>query len=74
MRSLIEKIIVSPSSAGGVEVALIGEIGTIVRLALGPERKKAAPGGTAVGGMFERSVKVVAGTGNHRELTIRCSV
>jgi len=77
LRGLVEKVAVSPREGGGVEVELVGEIASMVRLALdgdGPERKKAAPGRTALDGGFVRSVKVVAGTRNHRELTLRCPI
>ena len=55
---------------GSFGVELEGEIAAMVELARGPERNKAAPGGTAVRGPFRRSVKVVAGARNHRELTL----
>ena len=67
VRGLIERAEVFPAAAGGgPEIVLTGEIGAMVRLALG---RSAAPVGpaAAVSGpspdLFMRSVKVVAGTG-----------
>jgi site-specific DNA recombinase len=74
MRSLIEQVIVHPREAGGFEVELVGEIASMVEVAMGGERKNAALGGAALDAGSRRSVKVVAGTCNHRELTLRCSV
>lgn len=45
----------------------------MVRVALGPERKKAAQE-AAADETFDRSVKVVAGARNHRQLTLQCVV
>jgi hypothetical protein len=42
----------------------------MVELAQGADRNKSAPDGAAVRDAFRRSVKVVAGARNHRELTL----
>ncbi|MCZ8104298.1 MAG: recombinase family protein [Burkholderiales bacterium] len=68
MRSLIEQVIVSPREGGGFEVELVGEIASMVEVAMGGERKNAAPGGAALDAGSRRSVKVVAGTRNQRRL------
>ena len=63
MRSLIEQVIVHPREGGGFEVELVGEIASMVEVAMGGERKNAALGGAALDAGSRRSVKVVAGTG-----------
>ena len=62
-RELIERIEVRPAEgAKGVEIELVGEIAALVRLGMGERGNKqvAAAGDRA---LFDRSVKVVAGTG-----------
>ena len=63
VRSLIEQVIVRPAAGGGVEVELVGEIASMVEVAMTPERKNAAREGAALDERARRSVKVVAGTG-----------
>ena len=53
---MIERIEVSPAAGGkGLEIELVGEIAAMLRLGMGEA--------AADRGLFERSVKVVAGTG-----------
>ncbi|MHB2170109.1 recombinase family protein [Alsobacter sp. R-9] len=63
VRSLIEQVIVRPREGGGFEVELVGEIASMVEVAMGSERKNAARDGAALDAGSRRSVKVVAGTG-----------
>ena len=61
VRRLIDHVVLTPSSTGkGLDVELVGEIAAMVRL--GGDRTEAGLGG-AGHDLFERSVKVVAGTG-----------
>ena len=70
MRTLIERIEVHPAAAGGMEIEVVGELAAMVRLGMGEpaEREAVSADGRA---LFARSVKVVAGTGNHRQLILR---
>jgi site-specific DNA recombinase len=72
LRSLIERVEVK-QAADGLEVELIGDIASMVELAEN-KSKNAAPGGTAFPTDLRRSVKVVAGARNHRQLTISCAI
>ena len=72
LRSLIEGVEVKKAS-DGLEVELIGDIASMVELAES-KNKNAAPGGTAFPTDLRRSVKVVAGARNHRQLTVSCSI
>ncbi|MHB2169537.1 recombinase family protein [Alsobacter sp. R-9] len=65
LRSLIEEIRLVPEN-GRLEIEVVGDLAGI--LALGAERKQPAVGD---GGL---QVTLVAGTRNHRELTLRCSI
>ena len=69
-KGLIERVIVRPAGdTAGLKIKLVGEITAMVRLGLvgnGPEQPRAA---AADRDLFARSVKVVAGAGNHRQLT-----
>jgi site-specific DNA recombinase len=60
LRTLIEKVIVTPSESG-VEVTLYGELGALLELA--EARKQGRPGSLAP----RRSLSVVAGGRNHRQ-------
>ena len=69
-RSLIETVVLSPGSDGaGLEIELTGEIAAMLDLAL--NSKNGSKRGFAAGDpdLFARSVKVVAGKRNHRQLT-----
>jgi site-specific DNA recombinase len=64
VRRLIDRIVLTPAAEGkGFEIELIGEIATMVRLGLTNERAVSRPDSAADQVLFERSVKVVAGTG-----------
>ena len=70
VRSLIERVVLHPLSQdrrSGFEVELVGEIPAMVRLGLdAPAARGATAAGSGSGagpGLFERSVKVVAGAG-----------
>ena len=69
---MIERVEVK-QAGDGREVELIGDIASMGELAAS-KSKNAAPGGTAFPNALRRSVKVVAGARNHRELTISCSI
>ena len=67
LRSLIERVVLHPvlrDGRAGFEVELVGEIAAMVRLGMGMPsvwgKTAAAAGGR---GLFESSVKVVAGAG-----------
>jgi hypothetical protein len=67
LRGLVEAIEIGPADEG-FRIELFGEIANMV--ALGADKKKAAPDGVAVLAPYRCSVKVVAGACNHRELTL----
>src|SRR5882724_9729589 len=67
LRGLIERVALHPADKG-FEIELIGEIAAMVNL--GAQTKPAGPKGSAVPDVYRRSVKVVAGEGNHRQLTL----
>ncbi|MEJ1934065.1 hypothetical protein WDZ92_28030, partial [Nostoc sp. NIES-2111] len=77
-RGVLERVEVRPREGGGVKVEPVGEIAAMVASAqsatVAPGQQKAAPGGAASGPDVVRSVKVVAGTRNHRQLSLRCAV
>jgi site-specific DNA recombinase len=60
-RSLIERVVLTPLKGGkGFEIELVGEIAAMVALGAGmPQATRSASGP----GLFERSIKVVAGIG-----------
>ena len=59
IRTLIERVVVTPGEGKSFEFELIGDIAAMV--AMGADSKKPAPGGAGVLGPFASSVKVVAG-------------
>jgi site-specific DNA recombinase len=67
LRGLVERVVLHPVEKG-FEIELIGEIAAMVDL--GAQNKTAGPEGSAVPDAYRRSVKVVAGEGNHRQLTL----
>ena len=67
LRGLIERVVLHPMEKG-FEVELIGEIAAMVDL--GAQDKAAGPKGSAVPEAYRRSVKVVAGERNHRQLIL----
>ena len=70
IRGLIERVIITPASDGkGSEVELVGEIAAMINLALlaEPGGKRQQTLGLTAAAMS--SLQVVAGTGNHRQLT-----
>jgi hypothetical protein len=69
VRSLIEKVVIHEGEDGKAQIELIGDIAAMVEVALGSEQQKTARGRAVFGDREKRSVKVVAGTGNHRELS-----
>ena len=73
VRELIERIEVQPAADGkGLEIELTGEIASMVRLGLSGDAaaRRALLSGGGDHGLFASSVKVVAGAGNHRQLTL----
>ncbi len=73
IRSLVEKIVVHPKEGGAFEIELVGEIAKMVEIALQYDR--GLPNiRTAFNEVERRSVKVVAGARNHRQLTISCEI
>ncbi len=73
LRGLVERVVLHPVD-GGLEVELVGEIANMVSLGAAAQSKTAAPGGAAVPALYRTSVKVVAGTRNHRQLTLEAWV
>ena len=75
VRALIEWIELHPLDGGGFKVEVVGDIAAMIRLAH-PDPATASVGGCtpealpAVPALFAHSLKVVAGTGNHRWLTL----
>jgi hypothetical protein len=65
VRSLIEKVVIHEGEDGKAQIELIGDIAAMVEVALGSEQQKTARGRAVFGDREKRSVKVVAGTGNH---------
>ena len=70
VRGLIERIEVHPAAGGGMEIEVAGELAAMVRLGT-TEPVARVPAGEPGPDLFVRSVKVVAGTGNLRQLTLR---
>jgi DNA invertase Pin-like site-specific DNA recombinase len=71
VRNLVERIVLTPLPTGkGFEIELIGEIAAMIRL--GMERPPAVQQGHHANGpgLFESSIKVVAGTRNHLTLLL----
>ena len=64
LRGLIERVSICPVK-DGLEVEIVGEIAKMVELGIGTPMKQGPLDETAA-----RSVKVVAGTCNHREYTL----
>jgi site-specific DNA recombinase len=62
IRGLIEKVVIHNRPDGGCEIELVGEIASMVQIALS-DNKKAALGGAAFADRLSRSVKVDAGAG-----------
>jgi hypothetical protein len=69
LRGLIDRVSVTPTD-DGFEIELVGEIAKMVSLGT---NDKAAPNGTALSG-YAGSIKVVAGTRNHRQFEIEVRV
>lgn len=59
IRSLIDQVILRPTTEGGLEIELVGDLAPMVEVALGEDSNKK----TALPDGLRRSVKVVAGTG-----------
>ena len=72
VRGLIEKVFIHEGEDGKAQIELIGDIAAMVEVALGSEQQKTARGRAVYGDREKRSVKVVAGTGNPRQLS--CAV
>ena len=64
LRGLVERISIG-TTENGLEVEIVGEIAKMVELGTGNKAKRAT-----LDEAMTRSVKVVAGTCNHRELTL----
>ena len=62
VRSLIERVAVQPVEGGGIEIEIVGELASMVEVALAPEGGGAKTK-TALRDAERRSVKVVAGAG-----------
>ena len=69
LRTIVERIDVTPIGRGGFEINLVGDIVNMIDLAQSPEQTKtAASVETAVPDAYRSSVKVVAGARNRRYL------
>jgi site-specific DNA recombinase len=64
LRGLIEHVLIGPAD-NGLEIEIVGEIAKMVELGIGPNTKQ-----VNLDERLTRSVKVVAGACNHRELTL----
>jgi site-specific DNA recombinase len=62
VRSLIERVAVQPAEGGSIEIEIVGELASMVEIALAPEGGNAKTK-TALRDAERRSVKVVAGAG-----------
>jgi site-specific DNA recombinase len=62
VRSLIERVAVRPAEGGGLEIEIVGELASMVEIALAPEAVGAQTK-AALRDAERRSVKVVAGAG-----------
>ena len=70
VRELIDRIVLSPApNDDGFEVELIGDIASMISLALAETRSQPRAGASGPD-LFTRSIKVVAGTGFGRQLTL----
>ena len=70
VRALIDRVVLTPAAGGrGFEIELIGEIASMIRLGLAESQKGSRANG-ADPDLFACSVKVVAGTGIGRQLTL----
>jgi len=65
LRGLLESVVVALME-NGFEVEIVGEVAQMIEIGLGGENKK----GPALSEVMARSVKVVAGVCNSRELTL----
>ena len=70
IRSMIERVDLHPAEAGtGLDAVLHGDLAAILAACAGAQKVN-APDQKASG----RQLSVVAGTRNHRELTLRCQI
>jgi hypothetical protein len=72
VRSLIERVTVKPANGGAIEIEIVGELANMVEIALSEEGGGNAK--TALRDAERRSVNVVAGARNPRELTLNCPI
>ena len=63
LHGLIESVSIRPAK-DGMEIEIVGEIAKLIELGIGANKKQAS-----LDERMARSVKVVAGACNHRELT-----
>ena len=61
LRSLIDRVVIAPAETG-FEVEIVGEIAHIIEISMDEGKEK----GPVLNERMARSVKVVAGTRNHR--------
>jgi DNA invertase Pin-like site-specific DNA recombinase len=73
VRPLIERVAVKPAEGGAIEIEIVGELASMVEVALAAE-DGGAKTKTALRDAERRSVKVVAGARNLRELTLNCPI
>jgi hypothetical protein len=71
IRSLIERVVRHPTrdDQRGFEIELIGEIAAMVTLGRDDGNRDRRVASATDQALFQSSIKVVAGTGNHRQLT-----
>jgi site-specific DNA recombinase len=65
LRSLLESVVIAPAD-GGLEIEIVGEIAHMIEMGMADGKQK----GPVLNESTTRSVKVVAGACNHRELTL----
>jgi hypothetical protein len=73
VRGLIERVPVKPVESGPIEIEIVGDLASMVEVALASE-EGAAKTKTALRDADRRSVKMVAGARNLRELTLNCAI
>jgi hypothetical protein len=71
VRSLIERVVLHPAPGGqrGFEIELVGEITAMVNLGRNEGDRTHSRQSATDQDLFQSSIKVVAGAGNHRQLT-----
>jgi hypothetical protein len=70
IRSLVDEIVLTPEN-GTLQIDLKGAFAGILAVACNSKKPAAGRSGPQI---LEEQIKMVAGTGNHRQLTFKCSI